>query len=169
MCVSGRRMNRSIVSMSRLASRLRDTQEHRVGTLLDRKPEEFPDLDDQARSILRDTPSIVDSNYAKTIDHQSQDALDFFSVRSPTLALHAGSGEILREGMLAMAVSDALHPQEIDDKTNQCALYFVCAQRLGISPQKLFDETADRVDSPKFQKLMREFGHRQFVTLSEFG
>jgi hypothetical protein len=103
------------------------------------------------------------------MDLRVRDVLDCFAIRAPTLALHQRNTELLREGLLAMAVSDAIQSQETKDSSMWLALYYVSSQRLGASPSVLFGEVADRVASTPFSNLIRNFGNRPSVTLSEFG
>jgi hypothetical protein len=90
-----------------------------------------------------------------------------FGHRAATLAVRRVETEWLRLGLIGYAIAG--HTGSDSGKSDKAlAVFYHCAHKLDIDPEKLFDEAAEyATDSVALR--MRAFGRRRDVTLNQFG
>jgi hypothetical protein len=130
--------------------------------------EQISDSDDWlALRTLGNCPDLIDKGYVDSLGTKTRHALGRYGARAPTLALRASSAQLLRDGLLAEAIVSAYSLDSRDTMVGY-APHFYCAQRIGLSPPELFDQVAERFEMSDIADLLRTFGSRQDVTLSNF-
>jgi hypothetical protein len=96
-------------------------------------------------------------------------ALGWYGARNTTVALRRGSAGLLREALLAIAISQAIHASDDRDVMVGLATGYFVAEQLGLAPPELFDDVASSLPDGWVPDLLREFGARIDITLEAFG
>jgi hypothetical protein len=120
-----------------------------------------------ALRTLSNVPDVIDNGFVDSLNTKSRRALGRYGARAATQALRRNSAQLLHDGLLAEAIASA---DSLDwrDTLVGYALYFYCAQAIGLSPSELFDQVAQRFEISEIADQLRTFGSRQDVTLSNF-
>lgn len=122
-----------------------------------------------AAGILRRAPGLISQGFLRSLDEHDYLALGRFGARQPTVALREGSSKRLHDALLATAISQLGRQADSRDLMVGLALPFIVAERIGVVPSTLFEETAARLPDGPVADLLRAFGVRQDVTLEAFG
>ena len=125
--------------------------------------------DARAERILHDLPPVIEAAAVSALDADDALALGRYGARQVVVALRTGSAGLLRDALMAAALSERLSMADPRDTMVGLAPYVYVARVLGMEPAQLFAEVADRLPAGDVAALLRGFGARTDVTLRSFG
>jgi hypothetical protein len=127
------------------------------------------DRDAEAEAILELARGGVTADLLSCMNDRDAIALGRYGARHTTVALRRGSAALLREALLATAISQAIHDGDDRDMMVGLATHYFVAQQLGLVPAELFNDVASSLPNGWVPDLLREFGARTDITLEAFG
>ena len=125
--------------------------------------------DADARAILGLVRDGVTVDLLDCMNDRDAKALGRYGARTTTVALRRGSAGLLREALLATAISQAIRASDDRDVMVGLATDYFVARQLGLVPAELFDDVASALPDGWMPDLLREFGARTDITLEAFG
>lgn len=111
----------------------------------------------------------VEPNLARIPADGDAIALGRFGARHTTVALRRGSAALLRDALLATAISQVIRSDDPRDVMVGLAVDYFVAQQLGLVPAGLLGDVASCLPDGWVPDLLREFGARTDITLKAFG
>ena len=127
------------------------------------------DRDADAKAILELTRDGVTVDLLGCMIDSDANALGRYGVRNTTVALRRGSAALLREALLATAISQLIQAGDERDVMVGMATHYFVAQQLGLLPAELFNDVASFLPDGRVPDLVRKFGARTDITLKSFG
>jgi len=122
------------------------------------------DGDTRAEQIIHRARAAVTSQLLEALTDRDLLALGRYGARQPTLALRQGSPALLRDALLATAISQLGRPRGPRDLMTGLAIHHLVAQQIGHDPATLFDEVATHLPHGSVATLLRDFGTRHDIT-----
>ncbi|MCW2914190.1 MAG: hypothetical protein JWN52_2258 [Actinomycetia bacterium] len=106
--------------------------------------------------------------FRSSLNRRQRTVLARYGHRTATQALHERSGDLLRGGLIAIALATTGSDDDFRDVMIGIALHHHVARELGLTPSRVFDEAAAYAE-PAVNELLRSFGRRTDITLVAFG
>jgi hypothetical protein len=126
------------------------------------------DGDADAEAVLELARSGVTADLLGCLNGADVIALNRYGARHAVVALRRASAALLRDALLAYAISQVVRNGDDRDVMVGLAVFYFVAQQVGLVPSDLFDEIASCLPDGWVPDLLREFGARQDITLGAF-
>jgi hypothetical protein len=126
------------------------------------------DLDAMAADVVWRAPDLVTPQFIDSLTDQECRACGNYSHRTVTIALRTRSVPLLRDALLARAITELRFSDDWRCTLHELAPYHYVAEQLDIGAPALFAEIADRIADEEMSELFRGFGLRTGDVLRSF-